>query len=447
MLDLLLGILTTPAIILGLVAMIGLLLQKKSAGQVFSGSLKTALGMLVLSAGAGLIVTEILPFVDLFTDVFNLQGFAASSEAVVGAMQAAVPVIASTSALIMAIGFLVNIILARFTPLKYIFLTGHMMWISSVAISYSLYILDYNEATIIILGALLQGLILTLLPAIAQPMVRKVIGNDSIAIGHLTTLGTVISARIGGFVGDKSKSAEDIKLPESLEFFKDTAVSVSLVMMIFYLIVIIAAGPEIVAEYAGDQNYILFGLLKAMGFAAGILILLQGVRMFLGELVPSFKGIADKLVPGAIPALDVPALFGFAPNSLMIGFIMAVIGMLVGMFVSSAVFGTTPLVSIIGAFFTGGVAGIMGNAIGGRRGSIVSGFIYGFLLIFLSGMLYTMFDFAAVGASGVGHDCIDVMVLMMLLRNPYIGIPIILGVFALYSYKEINYRKAKSSLS
>lgn len=42
MLDLLLGILTTPAIILGLVAMIGLLLQKKSAGQVFSGSLKTA---------------------------------------------------------------------------------------------------------------------------------------------------------------------------------------------------------------------------------------------------------------------------------------------------------------------------------------------------------------------------------------------------------------------
>lgn len=447
MLDLLLGILGTPAIILGLVAMIGLLLQKKSAGEVFSGSLKTALGMLVLSAGAGLIVTEILPFVDLFTHVFNLQGFAASSEAVVGAMQTSVPTIASTSALIMAIGFLVNIVLARFTPLKYIFLTGHMMWISSVAISYSLYVLEYNDGTIIILGAILQGLLLTLLPAIAQPMVRRIIGNNSIAIGHLTTLGTVISAKIGGLVGDKSKSAEDIKLPESLEFFKDTSVSVSLVMMIFYLIVVIAAGPEVVSEYAGDQNYILFGLLKAMGFAAGILILLQGVRMFLGELVPSFKGIADKLVPGAIPALDVPALFGFAPNSLMIGFIMAVIGMIVGMFVSSAVFGATPLVSIIGAFFTGGVAGIMGNAIGGRRGSIVSGFIYGFLLIFLSGMLYMMFDFAAVGAGGVGHDCIDVMVLMMLLRKPYIGIPIILGIYALYSYKEINYRKANSSIS
>lgn len=445
MLDFLLGILKTPAMILGIVALIGLILQKKSAGQVFAGSLKTALGMLVLSAGAGLIVSEILPFVDLFTAVFNLKGFATSSEAVVGAMQATVPIIASTSALIMAAGFLVNVILARFTPLKYIFLTGHMMWISSVALAYSLYAAKFSEVMIVTLGAILQGLLLTLLPAISQPMVRKITGNNYFAMAHLTTLGTTTSAVVGGLLGDKSKSAEDIKLPESLEYFKDTSVSISLVMGIFYLIVVIAAGPEMVAEYSDGQNFIVFGLLKAMGFAAGILVLLQGVRMFLGELVPSFKGIADKLVPGAIPALDVPALFGYAPNSLMIGFVTAIIGSIIGMFASSAVFGVTPLVSIIGAFFTGGIAGIMGNATGGRRGSIISGFIYGFLLIFLSGLLYTMFDFASVGAGGVGHDCIDIMVLMMLLKKPYVGIPIIVAVYILTSYFEIRYQASKDS--
>lgn len=441
MLDFLLNIIKTPAIILALVALIGLLLQRKSAGQVFSGTVKTALGMLVLSAGSGLVVTEILPFVDLFSAVFNLQGFATSSEAVVGAMQSAVPVIASTSAIIMAVGFLMNVLIARFSPLKYIFLTGHMMWIMSVAIAGSLYSAGFSEMLIMVIGSVLQGMMMVIFPTIGQPMVRKLTGSDNFAIAHLTTLGTVPAAYVGGLLGDKSKSAEDIKLPESLEFFKDTSMSVSIVMGLFYLIVVIMAGPAAVAPYAGEANYIVYGILKGLGFTAGILVLLQGVRMFLGELVPAFKGISDKLVPGAIPALDVPALFAFAPNSLMIGFVMAVVGMIVGMFASSAIFKVVPLVSIIGAFFTGGVAGIYGNANGGRRGAVIAGLLYGFILIFGSGLLFTIFDYAAYGAAGVGHDCVDVMVVMGLLKLPYIGIAATVIAFGILCWYETNRKK------
>ena len=50
MLKFLLDIIQTPAIVLGLVALIGLTLQRKAFSQIFSGTLKTALGMLVLSA-------------------------------------------------------------------------------------------------------------------------------------------------------------------------------------------------------------------------------------------------------------------------------------------------------------------------------------------------------------------------------------------------------------
>lgn len=441
MLDFLLNIMKTPAIVLGLVALVGLVLQKKNVGQVFSGTVKTALGMLVLGAGSSLIVGEILPFVDLFSLVFNLEGFATSSEAVVGAMQNSVPVIASTSAIVMAVGFLVNVAVARFSPLKYIFLTGHMMWILSVAIAGSLYVAGFSETMIMVIGSILQGLLMVVLPAVGQPTVRKVTGSDNFAIAHLTTLGTVPAAYVGGWLGDKSKNAEDIKLPESLEFFKDTSMSVSIVMGVFYLLVVILAGPEAVAEYAGEQNYIVYGILKALGFTSGILILLQGVRMFLGELVPAFKGISDKLVPGAIPALDVPALFAYAPNSLMIGFVTAVVGMIIGMFVSSAVFKVVPLVSIIGAFFTGGVAGIFGNARGGTRGAVISGFVYGFLLIVGSGFLFTIFDYAAYGASGVGHDCLDVMVVMTAMKNPYVGIVITVVVFALLCWREVVSKK------
>ncbi len=433
-LNFLLDLLQTPAIILALVALIGLLVQKKSAASVISGTVKTALGYLVLSAGASLLVTEILPFVGLFQQVFGLDGFATGSEIIVGAMSKAVPIIASTSAIIMGGGFLMNILLARVTPLKYIFLTGHMMWISSITIAYSLYSAGLSQGAIIGIGIVLQGAILTLLPAISQPLVRKVTGSDDFAIAHLTTLGTVSSAYIGGLVGNKKKSAEELKLPKGLSFFKDSSMSIAVVMFVFYMLVVILAGPERVAAYSGSTNYIVYGLLKALGFTAGILVLLQGVRMLLGELVPAFKGIADKVVPNAVPALDVPVLFTYAPNSLMLGFIFAVVGMIVAMFASSAAFGVVPLVSIIGAFFTGGVAGIFGNAQGGRRGAMVAGFVYGFELIFLSGFTYKLFGhFASVGAEGTGQDCIDAMAAMVAMKNVWIGVIIVAAAFVVLS--------------
>lgn len=282
-------VMKTPALVLAIVALIGLALQRKSGAQIFSGTVKTALGLLILTAGAGLIVTAILPFVTLFQKVTGLVGFATGAELVSATMQSAVPVIASTSAVILAAGFLVNVLLARFTPLKYIFLTGHMLWISSVTVAYVLYIAGFNEVMIMVVGSVLQGALLTLLPAISQPYVRKVIGGNDFAIGHLTTLGTVPAAWVGGLLGNKSKSAEDMKLPKGLAFFKDTAVSISVVMLFFYLIVVIIAGPDEVGKLANGTNYILFGLLQALGFTAGVLVLLQGVRLFLGELVPAFK--------------------------------------------------------------------------------------------------------------------------------------------------------------
>lgn len=437
-----LQLLQTPTIILALVALIGLIAQGKKAPDVLSGTVKTALGYLVLSAGSSLLVTEILPFVGLFQEVTNLSGFATGSEIIVGAIQDSVPIIASTSAIIMGAGFLVNILLARFTPLKYIFLTGHMMWISSVAVAFCLYEFGFSTSMIIVIGTLLQGAVLTLLPAIAQPMVRRLTGSNDFAVAHLTTLGTVSSAYVGGLVGRNSKSAEDMKLPEGLKFFKDTSMSISIVMFVFYMLVVILAGPEAVAAYAGGTNYLIYGLLKALGFTAGVLVLLQGVRMLLGELVPAFKGIADKLVPNAVPALDVPALFAFAPNSLMLGFIFATLGMIIAMFISSALFGVVPLVSIIGAFFTGGVAGIFGNARGGRIGAMVSGFVYGVELILFSGFTYQLFGhFAAVGAEGTGHDCIDAMALMTVMKNPIVGIIIVVAAFVLLSVFEVRYQK------
>ena len=68
MLDFILNILATPAILVGLLAMVGLILQKKAVEDVVKGTIKTIVGFLVLSAGADFIQTgSLTAFGQLFT--------------------------------------------------------------------------------------------------------------------------------------------------------------------------------------------------------------------------------------------------------------------------------------------------------------------------------------------------------------------------------------------
>ncbi|SYV96007.1 Ascorbate-specific PTS system EIIC component, partial [Mycoplasma putrefaciens] len=70
-----------------------------------------------------------------------------------------------------------------------------------------------------------------------------------------------------------------------------------------------------------DDDVFVQGLLQAFTFAAGVEIILIGVRMFIAEIIPSFQGISKKLVPDAKPALDCPTVYPYAPNAVIIGFI------------------------------------------------------------------------------------------------------------------------------
>ena len=42
--------------------------------------------------------------------------------------------------------------------------------------------------------------------------------------------------------------------------------------------------------------------------------------MVIAEIVPAFKGISDKLVPNARPALDCPVVFPYAPNAVPVSY-------------------------------------------------------------------------------------------------------------------------------
>ena len=377
-------ILSIPAVLVGIIVFIGLVAQKADFSKVTSGTLKSIIGFLILSAGASVIIGSLDALGGIIEDRFDIQGVIPNNEAVVALAQ---QLFGTETALIMGLGFVMNIVFARFTPMKYIFLTGHHTFFMAALLSAVLGTAGLDGAVLVIVGAVILGFLMVLMPAIGQPFMRQITGNDDIAIGHFSTAGYVAAGLVGKAVGNKAKSTEDIKISEKWSFLKDSLLSTALTMVALFIIIAILAGSEIVGEYAGDQNFIMFSIIQGLTFAAGLSIILLGVRMILNEIVPAFKGIADKLVPGAKPALDVPIVFPYAPTAVLIGFLFSFAGGLISMGLLGIFSMALIIPGLVPHFFTGAGAGVFGNATGGRVGAAVGGFVNGILISFLPAFL------------------------------------------------------------
>lgn len=412
MLSFITAVLSNPAFILGIIALIGLITLKKSGSEIIKGTMKTIIGFLILQAGSNIIVNALIPFSTMFTETFNLSGIVAEDNSLVAAVQ---QFLGKETALIMVFSFLINLILAKLTPWKYIFLTGHMMFSFAGTMAIVLDQMGMSGTPLILTGALVQGVCMVLFPAISQPFVRKITGNDNIAFGFWGSSWISLSGLIGGIFGDKGNSTEEIKVSKKFDFLKDMSILMGIVMVVVYLVTTIAAGPEVVNKLSGGTNIYLFSIIQALTFVAGILVLLQGVRMFLGEIVPAFKGIGEKIVPGSKPALDVPIFYSFAPVAVTLGFLSAMVGGLLATFISQWL-PVVVLPSVIGLFFMGGAAGVFGNTTGGKRGAITAGFFLGFTWSILIALAYPLVDVTGYGIKGLWFASPDAIIIVVLMR-------------------------------
>ncbi|AJA44002.1 PTS ascorbate transporter subunit IIC [Frischella perrara] len=415
-------ILKVPAVLVGIIAMVGLIAQRKSLADTIKGTIKTILGFLVLSGGAGVVVSSITPLGNMFEEAFKLQGIIPNNEAIVSM---ALNDYGAATALIMAFGMVANIIVARFTRLKFIFLTGHHTFYMACMISIILTVAGFTGWQLVFTGALVLGMIMAFFPALAHPQMRKITGNDDVAFGHFGTLGYVLAGWMGQLFGRGSRSTEEMNLPKNLSFLRDSSISISLTMMIIYLILAVCAGPEYVeSNFSKGDNYLVYAIIQAITFAAGVFIILQGVRLILAEIVPAFTGFSEKLVPNAKPALDCPVVFPYAPNAVLIGFLFSFIGGLIGLFVLGKLDLVLILPGVVPHFFCGATAGVFGNAMGGRRGAMLGAFANGLLVTFLPVMLLPVLG--SMGLSNTTFSDVD-----------FCGIGIILGYMANWFNKDI----------
>ena len=133
-----------------------------------------------------------------------------------------------------------------------------------------------------------------------------------------------------------------------------------------------------------------------MNFSGAVYVILSGVRLVVSEIVPAFRGIAEKLVPGAVPAIDCPVVFPYAPNAVLIGFLVSFAGGIVGLLILIAFNASIAPVALIlpgvvPHFFCGASAGVFGNAEGGWRGCVLGSFVHGLLITFLPAAVMPVF--------------------------------------------------------
>ena len=124
----------------------------------------------------------------------------------------------TTAALIMVFGMLVNIIIARITNLKYIFLTGHHTFYMAAFLAILLSVGHVTGTLTVIIGAIILGLIMAILPALAQPTMKRSLETIKLLLGHFGTLSYWAAGEIGKLFKSKSKSTEDINFPKGLSF-------------------------------------------------------------------------------------------------------------------------------------------------------------------------------------------------------------------------------------
>jgi len=379
-------ILRNPPVLLGIIAAIGLLIQRKNVADIVKGSLSAAFGMLILDTGVSLIVGTIVPINGAF-QVTIAEG-AGGSEGL-----SDVTFIADFGGeigLAMFVGLILHLLIARFTPVKTIFLTGHMLWWFPFIFVAAGVEAGLAGIILIIFGALFSALYWSFMPWVMRNYIWDVTKDKSFLIGHPTGILSIISGFVAKRFGNKERSTESINVPKSLSFFREISVMGAIVIFIMYIIMSFIA-PEIIAE--GDNAFIT-AITNGITFGAGLIIMLQGVRMLINQIVPAFQGISDKVIPGAIPAFDVPILFNYKPNAVIIGFIVAMITSTIMILIANTttMFGVILIPLVVTSFFEMGGAAVVGEGQGGLKGAVIGTIVSAVVMVGLMGVSVIIYE-------------------------------------------------------
>lgn len=392
-LAILLDVVKQPALIVGIFSFIGLMALRKPFHKVLTGTLRPVLGYIMMMAGANIIVANLEPLGDMIHEGFHITGVVPSNEAIVAS---ASRLLGTETMFILVAGLMMNLLIARFTRFKYVFLTVHHSFFMACLLSAVLGTIGLSGIELVLAGGFLLGAWSSISPAIGQKYTNRVTHGDHIALGHFGSLAYYISAWVRSKVGRADDNIENMEIPEKWAFLKDTTVSTAMTMVVFFLLAAFAAGSDYVSTISKGMSPVIFAIMSDLEFAVGV-------------------------------AVDCVAFFNYAPTAVVLGFVSSFIGGVLGMVILGFAGGVLIVPGLVAHFFCGAAAGIFGNATGGRRGAAAGAFTNGLLITFAASLLVPVFE--GLGFKNTTFGDFDFNVVGMVLSMAYR----FLGTYGIYA--------------
>lgn len=290
------------------------------------------------------------------------------------------------------VAFVLNLVLVAFrkyTKIRAVYLTGNAMIVQAGISTYIVWkFLGTGMLPTIIIAAAITALYWGICSTLLIKPTHQITGGD-FTVAHQQMVTSFLAYKIAPKIGNPEDDIEKKKMPSTLNFLQDSIVATALVMLLSVIVIFFLVGEEQINwlrmeayKQASYKNNIVFALWIAFTLTANIVVLLYGVRMFVGELMMSFKGISEKLLPGAVAGVDCAAIFGFAPKSVVLGLLFGTLGQVLGLLGLLAF--KSPIFLIPGfipLFFDNATVSIFANKFGGWKAAAILCTINGLIQI------------------------------------------------------------------
>lgn len=381
-------------LLLGTIVFVGYMFLGKKWYIALQGFIKTYVGFRILQVGTGGLVRVFRPIIVSLSERYGIDAFVIDPYF---GQTSGTEFLSSIDSLafvgyVMLIAFIFNIVLvafSKYTKIRALFITGHIMYQQSAVLLWALYWVIEGAMgqpvtlPLIIVTGLFMGTYWSVGSNLIIEATQEVSNGSRFTVGHQQMFTTFLIYHLSKKIGNKDNDVNTIKAPGFLSILNDNIVSNALIMTIFIGSMMLFIGEE---NFDYDRTRYFFATYvweTCASFAVFITIVLTGVRLFVTELTASFQGVSDKLLKGAVPAVDCPVVFGFSPQGPMYGFIFGFFGQLVAILTLVAL--RSPILVVAGfiaLFFDNGTLAVYANKAGGRRAAAIVPFLCGLIQVF-----------------------------------------------------------------